>query len=551
MLDPEAAELIGIELPKEKAMVGGAFDAASRFDQTMALWQPPLASADFETIPDKPVLDARVRDSLRNDAYVRAGAEIHQDNIVGAQFVLNSKPAHTILGLDDTWAGEFQEEVEAKFQLWADSPENWIDKQRIHNFTSLIRLGTGLMVQGSEILATAEWMRDGRPFQTAIQMIDTDRLSNPWGMFNNPKLRAGVVKNDNGVPVAYHIRKAHPADFTWFANFNVMSWDLVQARKSWGRQQVIHIYDPWRVDQSRGVSAMVASLKEMRMTKRFRDIVLQNAVVNATYAASIESDLPSDTVMAQLGGGNVGEVAIQKLITQYSSAFLGAVAEYTQGAKNLAIDGVKIPHLFPGTKLQLRPAGSGSALGNEFESSLLRYLAANLGVSYEQLSRDYSNVNYASFRAGATETWKGMQAKKKRGADRFASAIFRLWLEEAINTGQITSMPRKAPSIYDSSGKLGMNFDAYAACDWIGASRGQVDELKETQAAVQRIKFGLSTYEDELARLGKDFRKVFAQIAREKKMAKDADILQELFDPNMQNAVDGGTSPDSGEAKDQ
>ncbi len=57
---------------------------------------------------------------------------------------------------------------------------------------------------------------------------------------------------------------------------------------------MLHIFEQQRPDQTRGVAAMVSALKEMRITKQFRDVTLQNAVVNATYAASIESDLPSD-----------------------------------------------------------------------------------------------------------------------------------------------------------------------------------------------------------------------------------------------------------------
>ena len=209
-----------------------------------------------------------------------------------------------------------------------------------------------------------------------------------------------------------------------------------------------------------------------------------------------------------------------------------------KGAKNIAIDGVKIPHLFPGTTLKMQPAGGNDAMGGNFEAALLRYLAANLDVSYEQLSRDYSNVNYSSFRAAANEIAKGMKARKKNGADRFASYIFRGWLEEAINAGEITSMSKRCPSIYDSKGKLGLMFDAYSACDWIGGSQGQIDELKETQAAIQRIIFGLSTYEDEHAKLGKDFRKVFAQIARERKELEERGILQNVTS-DMANATTG------------
>ncbi|PVQ41401.1 phage portal protein, partial [Salmonella enterica] len=40
------------------------------------------------------------------------------------------------------------------------------------------------------------------------------------------------------------------------------------------------------------------------------------------------------------------------------------------------------------------------------EQALLRYIAAGLGVSYEQLSRDYSQVSYSSARASANESWR-------------------------------------------------------------------------------------------------------------------------------------------------
>ena len=60
--------------------------------------------------------------------------------------------------------------------------------------------------------------------------------------------------------------------------------------------------------------------------------------------------------------------------------------------------------------------------------------------------------------------------------------------------------------------------EALTSCDWIGASRGQIDELKETEAAVLRIEQGLSTREEEAAKLGKDWRRVYRQRAREKRM---------------------------------
>jgi capsid protein len=76
-----------------------------------------------------------------------------------------------------------------------------------------------------------------------------------------------------------------------------------------------------------------------------------------------------------------------------------------------------------------------------------------------------------------------------------------------------------APKFYEPLMK-----EALSACSWIGASRGQIDELKETQAAVLRIKTGLSTLEIEASRLGLDWREIISQKAREKKMIDAAGL---------------------------
>ena len=534
-LDQESLDLIGI--PANEQAIGGAFEGARRLDRDLAMWAPALRSADVDLLPEKQLLDARSRDIARNDGYIQSGIDINRDGIVGSAYLLNSKPSYKVLGLDDTWAEEFQEEVEEKFTLFAESPNNWLDASRINTLTELVRLAVGVHSFGGEILAAAEWIRDPhRPYNTAIQMIDSDRLSNPNGEMDSQYLRGGVERNRYGAPEAYHVLMAHPSDYT--LGDDSYRWKRVPIRKPWGRMQMLHIYEQNRPDQTRGVSAMVAALKEMKITKKFRDVVLQNAVVNATYAASIESDLPSDVVMQQMGGGNVGKAAIENFATQY----LGAIAKYSGNSRNMHIDGVKIPHFFPGTRLQLRPAGQPGGVGTEFETSLLRYIAAALGLSYEELSRDFSKTNYSSARAAMNTTWKHLQAKKKVVADKFASHAYRLWLEEALNKGRLSTAPKNAVAMWYENSEYA---DAFSACDWIGASRGQIDELKETQAAVLRLKYNLTTQEDELARLGKDWRKVALQRKREIALNKEYGLVVE--EDNSINAASG--SPQQREAK--
>lgn len=540
VFDPEIDELIGPAA--NGAQMDGGYDGASRIDRSMASWFPPLMSADASIIPDKPLMDARSRDLMRNDGYVQSGATIRKDSIVGSMYMLNSRPEAKVLGLDETWADEFQEEIETKFALAMESPECYIHAGRKMTFTDIVRLAVGMDTVGGEFLATAEWLRgQGRPFSTAIQVVSLDRLSTPWDRMaeEGPRLRGGVRMNMWGEPIGYYIQNAHPSD--WDAGADAFRWKYVPARKPWGRRQVLHVFENSDPEQTRGVSDMVAALKEIRITKRFRDVTLQNAVLQATYAASIESDLPSEAVYNAMGAGNGDAGQVGQAIRQYATQYLSAIQEYMGNSRNIHLDGVKIPHFFPGTKLNLQPVNSSGNVGSDFEKSLLRYVSANLGVSYEELSKDYSNANYSNLKASLASTRRTMASKKRRTADRTATMIFRLWFEEMMNKGQIESLPRNAPNMYE-----GMNMEAYTACEWIGASLGQIDELKETQAAVLRMKYNLSTEQDEAARLGRDWRRLHVQAERERKDREAKGI--EWKESNAMNAASGepsdGQDPD-------
>ncbi len=508
---PSILDGTGLELdmPVTKIEAAGGYEGASRMSRELASWNPPIQSPDQQINDDKQLLDARARDVVANDGYMAGAIDIHKDSIVGGQYMLNSKPNWRALGQTPEWAEEFQLEVEAKFTLWAESLSNYPDAAAMNSFTGLVRLAVATFALTGEVLATVEYLREpGRPYKTAIQMIDLDRLSNPNGSADTQFLRRGVVRNNYGAAEAYWIQTTHPG--TYYAGQNSFLWKRVEAKKPWGRAQVIHIIEQNRPDQTRGIAGFVSVLKQMKMTQKFQDITLQSAVLNATFAATIESELPPDAVFGSLGMGGADEIATN---------FLAQVAAYTGSSRNMVIDGVRIPHLYPNTKLNLLSPGQPGGVGDRFEQSLLRHTAAALGLSYEQFSRDYTQTNYSSARASMNETWKFMQGRKTRVADRFASHIFALWFEEALNAGQITTVTKSMPNFYD-----GTNKEAYLTCSWVGASRGQIDEKKETDAAIARILGGISTYEKECARLGDDFREVFAQRAREMNMMKKLGI---------------------------
>ena len=373
---PPASEQVPAGAGGERAM--GAFEGADRFHHDLALWRPSLGSADLDIIPAMQVSDSRSRDMLRNDAYIQGGEKLRQDNVVGAQFVLNAKPSSRVIfgKADDSWEAEFQEEVEEMFDLAAESPDNLFDASRMNTFTGLVRLAVGVHLAGGEVLSTVEWIKDGRPFSTAIQMIDKDRLSTPTVTYFpvGTNIRAGIKLSPFGAPISYFIRTIHPADF--YSNFGPIppfpTWNEVPIRKPWGRLQVIHIIEQRRAAQTRGIPEMTAALKEMYISKRFRDVTLQNAVTQALYAASITSERPPAEAFALLGGGQINAASFEQMQTDYLTGYMNSIDQFAGNADNLQVDGVRIPWLPPGTKMEMISPGKGGPLGMEFATALHR-----------------------------------------------------------------------------------------------------------------------------------------------------------------------------------
>jgi capsid protein len=104
--------------------------------------------------------------------------------------------------------------------------------------------------------------------------------------------------------------------------------------------------------------------------------------------------------------------------------------------------------------------------------------------------------------------------------------IFELWLEEAVQRGEID-----APDFYE-------NKAAYCRCQWVGPGRGWIDPLKEAAAAEKRMQTSQSTLERECAEQGLDWEEVLEQRARERNRALELG-LQDVHAPPAQGGAPG------------
>jgi len=504
---------------KGNPMASSYRGAGGGFGGQLTDWNPSLKSADAGLLPNLQMGNARADDLVKNHGFANGAVQMHVDNVVGSLFRLSYKPNWRVLGITEADARDLATDVESAFKEHAEDPVGcYIDAERKRTFTMLIREVVATHVNLGEAMASAEWIRrPGTIFKTAIKMVSPKRVCNPHGVSDSQFLRGGVEQDRHSSATAYHVITPRYGYGENLNGYNYGEWKRVPRETRWGRQQFLHQFEPREDGQTRGANQFLAVMEQLFMIDKLQVTKLQNAIINAMYAAVIESELDSETAHQMIlgAGANAGNGNNNQALNGLTEmmAFSG---QYHQGA-NVKMNGAKIPHLFPGESLNLKTPGNADNGFADLEASILRYTAAGMGVSYEQLARDYSKVNYSSARASMMESWRYFMGRRKVIASGFASKVFTLWLEEAVNRNIIT-LPKNAKyNFYERKA-------AWCNAEWIGSGRTAIDGLKEVKEAVLRIESGLSTYEKELATMGEDYQETFSQQIRETEERKKAGL---------------------------
>lgn len=477
-----------------------SYAGASRMRKQLSNWLPGRAPIDTELLPDQDMLVARSRDLDRNNGVAAGAFQTVQDNTVGIGLRLAASPDFYILGKDVAWAEDWSRQVESLWRSWADTCAcDVAGKVNFHTMTQLVFRSTLL---NGEALALPLWVeRKDSPYRTCLQLIDVDRLSNPQNQMPTVKLRGGVETDDFGRPVAYHIRLVQ----TWMnmlfpamGTFGAGAWERIPAETDFGRKRVLHILAQDRVDQTRGKPILAPIIEQFRMLDSYQRAELQSSIVNSLVAGMIETPLDPQGINELMGGD--------------PNAYLATKGEY-----RIQLEGGTLIPLYPGDKLApfipSRPAPQFAT----FCEAVYRQIGTALGLPYELVVKDFSKTNYSSARAALGEAWRFFQNRRSWLAAYWAGPVYRLWLEEAIAQGQV-----KAPGYYD-------HVYAYSRAKWIGPGRGQIDPVKEAEAAQIRMDALLSTLEDECAEQGKDWNEVIEQVAIENKRLAELGLQRMTF----------------------
>lgn len=507
------------------AAAGGsalAYEGASGEGTFLGAWQAALRSADRDWLPHRNGVTARVGDTIRNNVLGQSAVARRKNAAVGRGWKVKFRPNWRALGITREAARELGAVMTTEFHLYANSHAFMSDAERRMTFGQQLRLCAGHIAgRDGEAVGLTQWADDeDTRYKTRLKIVDPDRLSNPNGKPNTDNLKGGVETNLRDVPIRYWFREKHPADFGYRDAF---AWKAFDRWTEWGRPQVLHAFEVERAGQTRGVSRFVAALKSFRAFDRYTNATIEAATLNALIIGYMKSNG---------GPAAAGENFEAKDIKDFEA---WRQAHYRDEPVNLA-GGAKMPVIPYGDEIKLETASRDVGSFDAFARAIIRLIAAGLGVTYEELSMDYSQTNYSSARAALLHAWAETQALMGLLEDQIVRPFCVAWLEEAFDRGYVVA-PEGAPDFYDA-------VDAYAQIHCIGPGRGFIDPTKEIDAAAARVELGISTLEREAEEQGEDYEDIQEQRALEN---AQADALG-LPRPHAGLGHNGGPPLDEAEA---
>lgn len=456
---------------------------AAEFSRLTNDWVASFTSADTEIKSAITATRARGRDLGRNNPFVRSWLRSLTNNVVGGGVRMQSN-ARDDLGNP---IESFNKSVEAEFKYWCK-------KENCHvagslSFEDIQRMNIRNVAESGEIYIRKIRKKFGKSkIPLALQILESDMLDvNFNGEYKGRPVRMGVEVDEYNRAIAYHFWSVHPGDLSF-----------LQSNKSNERVRVpaadvIPLFLKERPIQTRGITWLASAAMSLRHLGGFIDATVVGKRVKASVMGFItQPEVESNDGIQTQAGERVEDFAPGKFV-----------------------------HLDPGENVEVPNLGGDSNEFNPFVQAMMRTVAAGVGSSYEEISKDYSQSNYSSSRLSLMSERDNYKALQQWFIRDFLQPVFEEWLELAVMSG-VVKLPANLSNDYF------LNPEKYNQPKWMPRGWDWVDPQKDIQADILAINEGLKTRAEVLADEGRDFEETVSAIKKEQELlSKNGIILKE------------------------
>ncbi len=385
------------------------------------------------------------RDMIRNTPLAVRAQAVICNNVVGDGIIWK------VSGGSAARAEKLRKTLKAHFDTTK------IDADGRCNLYGLQRLVMNALVSDGEVLIRRRRRqnRDGLPLPFQLEVLEIDHLDNSRDRLlasagAEGEVREGIEFDAIGRRVAYWLYPEHPGA-TWGLRTSLVSRRIPA-------NEVIHIYRQDRPKQMRGVSWFA----------------------------------PVALALQDLADGQDAQIMRQKIAACFAAFRVAPEAEFTSPSRDNDPAGLatmvpgRIQNLAPGEDIRFAQPPSVEGY-DKFTRLILQTVAGGLGITYEALAGDLSQVNFSSARMGRMEM------------DRNVSA----WQWLLMIPQMMQPLSHWALEAFDlATGQMKRSTEL--TLDWVPPHRMLVDPAREIPALRDKVKAGFASRQGVVRELGFD-----------------------------------------------
>jgi lambda family phage portal protein len=425
------------------------------------------------------------RDMVRNTPFAFRAQQCIAANVVGDGIIpkVIDLPAE-----DSTGAREIRARALRLIEQHLDTTA--IDADGRQNLYGLQRLVMNTVVDSGEALIVrveADDLSLPLPFQ--LRVMEPDHLDvgmdgriSPEGHY----VHEGIAYDDRARRVGYYLYDEHPGSNSWrMGPVSRVRSRFVPA------DRVLHIYRQDRPGQMRGVSWFAGVALNLQDLGDYQDAQIMRQKLAACFTAFRKVGADGGARADEEIGATLSPGLIQDLGPDEDIVFADP------------------------------PEVSGY---EEFTRAVLRSVAAGMGITYEALSGDLSNVNFSSARMGRNEMERIITGWQKlmlipQMLDPIGRWFLQFWAMR---------YPRDAAAIEG------------ARVTWTTPHHILVDPTREIPALRDAVRAGFVSWQDVIRQLGEDPERVIEEHIQDREVADRNGLV---FDSDARNSVSLATRP--------
>ncbi len=415
-------------------------------------WQPGSSGPVSTTGSGLQTLRNRSRHAARNDPYAFKALDTQVSNHIGTGIA--PKPRHP-----DADIRQMLQEV------WDDWCEE-SDADGVLNFYGQQALVAQGLFESGECFVRLRPRRleDGLAVPLQIQLLEPEFVPHDktGTAPNGNRIRQGIEFDAIGKRVAYWMYKSHPGERAGEGSYN----SLVRVPA----EQVLHVYEPTRPGQLRGVPMLATVLLRLKTLDEFDDAVLFRQEVANLFAGFIRK--PSA-----------------------ESAFPGEPGQQVDAdfAPLVGLEPGTMQELAPGEEVEFSDPPDAGNNYQDFMRQQLAAIAAGMGLPYELLTGDLRNISDRVIRVILNEFRRRVEQRQHTiFVHQLCKPVWRAVLNMAVLSGAI-SLPGYAA-----------NPRPFQRARWVPQGWAYIHPVQDVQADRLAVRSGFTSRSEVALKRGAD-----------------------------------------------